>query len=184
MMFFIYAFHLAISIGCSFCVIVNRHILACGNIVGLACLADFAARDLRPDMRLHHACVILVCAFMNKHYNVLLVRTPEIIRDFLALEISNVFLISRQFVSNMAYLKRANQALFVASFAWVRMYYYTKHVAFNTANYIAVYEISDHWVESYLAYLGIMGIFSLNVYWFSLIIKKISRTSQKCGDRG
>jgi hypothetical protein len=170
-------------------VLVNRHIVACGNIVGLACLADFAARDLRPDMRLHHACVIIVIAIMNKYYNVLLVRTPEIIRDVLALEISNVFLISQHFVSNVAYLKRINQAFFVASFSYVRMYYYTKNVVFNTDIYVAIFETCDHWIELYVAYLGVMGIFLLNLYWFYLILMKTSRTLglgrnlNKCVDR-
>ena len=189
MIFYIYAIHLAISIVCSFCVLVNRHVVACANIVGLACLADFATRDLRPDMRLHHACVILVSIFMNKHYNVLLVRTPEIIRDVLALEFSNVFLISQHFVSNVAYLKHINKALFVASFAYVRMYYYTKKVVFNTDINVAIFDICDNWIESYVTYLGVMGIFLLNLYWFYLILAKTARTlglgsnSQKCVDR-
>jgi hypothetical protein len=189
MISYIYAIHLAISIGCSFCVLVNRHVVACGNIVGLACLADFATRDLRPDMRLHHACVILVSALVNKHYKVLLVRNPEAFRDFMVLEISNVFLISQYFVSNVAYLKHINQALFVASFAYVRMYYYTKKVVFNTDINVAIFEICDNWIESYIVYLGIIGIFLLNLYWFYLILAKTARTlgigsnSQKCVDR-
>jgi hypothetical protein len=189
MISYIYAIHLAISIGCSFCVLVNRHVVACSNIVGLACLADFVTRDLRPDMRLHHACVIFVSALVNKHYIVLMVRAPEIIRDFLAVEISNVFLISQHFVSNVAYLKRINQAFFVASFSYVRMYYYTKNVVFNTDNYVTIFEICDHWIESYVAYLGIIGIFLLNLYWFYLILAKTARTlgigsnSQKCVER-
>jgi hypothetical protein len=69
------------------------------------------------------------------------------------------------------------------------MYYYTKTVVFNTDNYVAIFEICDNWIESYVAYLGIIGIFLLNLYWFYLILAKTARTlglgsnSQKCVDR-
>jgi hypothetical protein len=173
MMFYVYAFHLAVSVGSSYCVIINQQLIPCCIIVGLACLADLSCRDLRLDMRVHHAFIIIFCSFINKHYSVFLIQKPEFVRNVLALEISNIFLISQYFLTDYHYAKCANQVLFVSSFAYVRMYYYTKNVAFNPQLYYFVYRICDHWTESYILFSGLIGIFFLNCYWFRLIVMKM-----------
>jgi len=153
--------YLGISLVSSGCCLFQVHVVPCSNFVGLTCLLDFLVLK-RKDMMMHHLFVIGMLHFMNTHE---IDDQQNVVTTLLSPEISTIFLILNNFMQP-GLVKRANQLAFVSTFAYYRLYNYTK------AFHMTFFERARDPLETWQIYISIYGLFALNVYWGMLIALK------------
>jgi hypothetical protein len=167
----------AISLYSMFCIISKSsfHLHACTNLIGLTCLLDFR-KSRPPDIVFHHVITILMTIFVEGHKTSIsrsLYPIYDVIRTVLAIEIPTILLAVEKYIpSERAKLKVAVQVRFAMLFFYYRIYRYTRYIIFNTEAKWAINSTAPHWVDRVHIYGGIYGMFLLNIYWFSVIVRK------------
>jgi hypothetical protein len=162
--------YLGVSLLSSFCIITNFNIITCSNIVGFTCLIDFYFVK-KNDMRLHHMLVLCMIDYMNKHVDIK--NRNDIVYVILSTEISTVFLIMNNLLDKMVIFKNINKLFFVFTFVYYRIYNYSYYLILdkNIYNNFVIYSKNNF--EFYKIYIGVYGMFILNLYWFTLILHGI-----------
>ena len=129
-------------------------------------------------MLAHHSFVLTLLHYMNTHKEI--ENTNEIVSVALSTEISTVFLTLNNLLEHASYepLKTMNKAAFVASFLYYRIYKYARLIADEKVN-TSFWVYSKNNYEYGEVYVGLYGLFMLNVYWLFLIFKKIHKTQQR-----
>jgi len=155
----------------------------------------YKLRKMTNDIFIHHIYTILIGIFFYNHYYNLLDETQmyNFIKNVLSIEVSNIFLCIHQLLKDInsqieneieneldnvnsgiiKYVNRANQALFMSTFVYFRIYHYTRYVVFSSETTMFIINISKNNYHTAYAFIGIYGLFSLNIYWFCLMIKKV-----------
>ena len=159
--------YLGVSLIASLCVITNTYLMECSNLVGLKCLIDLYF-ERKKEMIFHHILALGMIHYMNQHRDI--ENINEIISVLLSTEISTVFLILNNSLEH-SIVKNVNKMVFVSTFFYYRVYNYT-HLLLdkNTNSSFLIYSRNN--VEYYQIYTTLYGLFILNVYWASLILKK------------
>ena len=181
---------LGISLFSSFCVLTNSNLLNCCNIVGVKCIIDFCFK-IKNDMLIHHMLVLFMLHYVNTHNGE---NRNEIISVVLSTEISTIFLTTNNLLKdtasnldyNLDYVKNANKVIFVYSFVYYRVYNYAYYLIFNKNIHNTFLIHSKNMFELCEVYTSVYGLFILNLYWTSIIIKKIFvefLKSVKCADK-
>ena len=168
--------YLSTSLFSTYCVVSNRHLTACANLVGMMCLFDFWFIK-KKDMILHHVFVIVMLHYMNNHtYNP---NRNQIMSVILSTEMSTIFLTLNNLLENasscssIVRLKQMNKLAFVSSFVYYRIYnysYYLLNTEVQTSFLIYSVNPYDRWEICGSIY----GLFLLNVYWTLLIVQKVA----------
>jgi hypothetical protein len=170
--------YFGISLFSTFCIMTNLFIINCSYIVGLMCLIDFYFIK-NKDMILHHTLVMCGLHYLNTHND--LKQKDEILSVLLSSEISTIFLTMNNLLDNKVIIKNINKViikninkcLFVSTFFYYRIYNYSYYLIFNKQIYIIFNKYSKNNFEFFEIYIGIYGMFILNLYWSSLILNKI-----------
>jgi hypothetical protein len=123
----------------------------------------------KKDMMLHHVFVLGMLHFMNTHE---IDDQQNVVTTLLSPEISTIFLILNNFMQP-GLLKRMNQFAFVSTFAYYRMFNYTK--AFQ----MTFYERARTPAEVVQIYISIYGLYAVNMYWGCLIALKALEPARK-----
>lgn len=167
----------AISTYSTFCIISKSsfHLHACTNLIGLTCLLDFR-KSRPPDIIFHHIITILMTIFVEGH-KTSIGRSPypiyDVIRTVLAIEIPTILLAVEKYIpSERAKLKVAVQSTFAATFFYYRIYWYARYIIFNAEAKWAINSTAPRWIDRVHIYSGVYGMFLLNIYWFSVIVRK------------
>jgi hypothetical protein len=165
--------YLGISLFSCFCIMTNFYIITCSNIVGFICLIDFYFVK-KKDMLLHHILVLSMLHYMNYHSDI--ENRKEIVSVILSTETSTIFLTLNNLLENTSSLfnvKKINKLAFVSSFVYYRIYNYSYYLILdkNIHNTFLIYSRNNF--EYCEIYIGLYGLFILNLYWCCLIIKKI-----------
>ena len=161
--------YLGISLFSSFCSITEVYIIPCSIIIGTMCLIDFYFVK-KKDILLHHSFALAMIYYINTHeYNTNITTLTAII---LRTEISTIFLILNNLLKNNN-LKKINKIVFVLTFFYYRIYNYLYYLILNKNVHTNILVYSRNNFEYYESYIGLYGLFSINVYWSYLIIKKI-----------
>jgi len=164
--------YLSISSVSCFCVMKNFYVVPCSNIVGFMCLIDFYFVK-RKDMMLHHFLVLCMLHYMNNHNDI--ENRNEIVSVILTTEISTIFLTTNnllEILGNVVIAKNINNLLFVSSFIYYRIYNYTYYLVLDNNIHKIFYYYSKNKFEFCEIYVGIYGLFILNLYWCGIILKK------------
>jgi len=164
--------YLSISSVSCFCVMKNFYVVPCSNIVGFMCLIDFYFVK-RKDMMLHHFLVLCMLHYMNNHNDI--ENRNEIVSVILSTEISTIFLTTNnllEILGNVVIAKNINNLLFVSSFIYYRIYNYTYYLVLDNNIHKIFYYYSKNKFEFCEIYVGIYGLFILNLYWCGIILKK------------
>jgi hypothetical protein len=166
-----------ISIYSMFCIISKSsfHLHACTNLIGLTCLLDFRKKR-PPDIIFHHIITILMSTFVECN-KTSISRSPypiyDVIRTVLAIEIPTILLAIEKYIpSERAKLKVAVQSTFAMTFFYYRIYRYVRYIIFNADAKHTIDSTAPHMVDRVHIYSGIYGMFLLNIYWFSMIVRK------------
>jgi hypothetical protein len=149
------------------------YVVPCSNIVGLMCLIDFYFIK-RKDMILHHFLVLCMLHYMNNHVDI--ENRSKIVSVILSTEISTIFLTTNNLLEikgNMVIAKNINKLLFVSTFFYYRICNYTYYLILDNNIHKIFYYYSKNKFEFCEIYIGIYGLFCLNLYWFGIIIKKM-----------
>jgi len=126
------------------------------------------------DLTIHHiSCIAL--SGINLYY---LLPNPnsEIINNTIVLascELSTFFLVFNSYLSKKSIFYNANQICFIGSFFYTRIYLFSKYLIYNQSlfNILALY--LDNPIKSGIYYSALYTLYGLNIYWFSIMIKKI-----------
>jgi hypothetical protein len=168
---------IAISIYSMFCIWTKSatHLHACTNLIGLTCLLDFR-KSRPPDILFHHVVTILMTTFVEYH-KTSIYQSPypvyDAVRTILAIEIPTILLAVEKYIpSERAKLKVAVQSAFALFFFYYRIYRYARYIIFNTEAKRAIDSTGLRPMDHVHIYGGIYGMFLLNLYWFSMIVRK------------
>lgn len=168
---------MAISAYSLFCIWTKSatHLHACTNLIGLTCLLDFR-KSRPPDIIFHHIVTMLMTTFIECH-KMSIHQSPyrvyDVIRTILAIEIPTILLAVEKYISSeRAKVKVAVQSTFAALFFYYRIYCYVRYIILNAEAKRAIDSTVPRQVDRVHIYGGIYGMFLLNVYWFSVILKK------------
>jgi hypothetical protein len=136
------------------------------------CLIDFYFVK-KNDMILHHILVLGMLHYMNNHSHI--ENRIEIVSVILSTEISTIFLTTNNLldvVCNMNVLKNINKIVFLSTFVYYRIYNYSYYLILdkNIHNTFLIYSRNNF--EYCEIYIGLYGLFILNLYWSCLILKK------------
>ena len=106
-----------------------------------------------------------------------------------AVEISSIFLVGRIWLADaykkhewnwILHLQSINNMLFVASFAYFRIYLYSANIIFSDEYNTKIREYLVHDIISYYLFnASIYGLYALNIYWFAIILKSLCKRVKK-----
>jgi hypothetical protein len=164
--------YLGISLFSCFCIMTNFYIITCSNIVGVMCLIDFYFVK-KKDMLLHHILVLSMLHYMNNHSDI--ENRKEIVSVILTTETSTIFLTLNNLLENASSLvnvKKINKIAFVLSFVYYRIYNYSYYLILDKNIHNTFFIYSRNNFEFCEIYIGMYGLFILNLYWSYLIFKK------------
>ena len=159
------------------CLAAHYNIIACSNIVGCMCFVDFFFTE-RNDMLAHHSFVLALLHYMNTHQEI--ENRNDIVSVALSTEISTIFLTMNNLLERSPYetLKILNKTAFVVSFMYYRIYKFAWLVA-DERVHTSFLVHSKNSYEYGEIYVGLYGLFLLNVYWLFLIFKKMKKARKE-----
>jgi hypothetical protein len=163
--------YLGISLFSCFCIMNDFYIITCSNIVGLMCFIDFYFVK-KKDMLLHHTLILSMLYYMNNHSHE---NRKEIVSVILSTETSTIFLTLNNLLENtsLVNVKKINKIAFVISFVYYRIYIYSYYLILDKNIHNTFFICSRNNFEYCQVYIGLYGLFFLNLYWFCIIIKTI-----------
>ena len=106
----------------------------------------------------------------------------KIITTLFKTEISTFFYVFHYFLEknkNLYYLILANNILFISSFFWYRLYEYYYNILVNPNVYKNIQSTLEKSKYNYLIYIGLYGLFGLNMYWFIILCKVLFKRTIK-----
>ena len=200
--------YFGISIGSVYCVYVDgTYCDMCVRVVWAMCGVDYVVHfigwsRLRTDMMIHHACVSVLIGMLCRYHafsdlHLLHPQRNLLITTMLSTEISTMFLVviplcrptelcrPTWWIFMVKMISITNQILFLATFAYYRLYKYTVNLLTNADmhQYIydeLTYQNTNTMVIRILYGMTIVGMWILNTYWFVLIVRKACRRVGTC----
>ena len=158
---------LGVSIIASMCVMSNSYILECSNLVGMKCLIDLCF-EKKKDMIFHHVLVVALVHYLNQHNNSEYLKEMNTL--LLSTEFSTIFYMLNDLLQKSV-VKNVNKIAFVSTFYYYRIYKYSYFFLYNNVNNTMIIHSRNNF-EYYEIYFGVYGLFLLNLYWGTLILKK------------
>lgn len=164
--------NLGISLYSFFCVMTDFYVIPCSNIVGIMCFIHLFYVK-KNDMLIHHISVLSMIHYMNTHDDI--ENRKEIISVILSVKTSTIFLALNYLLENSSAvnLKKINSVAFVSTFIYYRIYNYSYYLILDKNIHNTLFIYSKNNFEYCEIYIGLYGLFSLNIYWLCLIFKKI-----------
>jgi hypothetical protein len=175
--------YLSVSIFSTLCVITNCYVIICSNIVGMMCFIDLFIVK-KKDMVIHHLFVLIMLQYMNTHPEI--ENREQIVSVILSTEISTIFLIINNLLNrnnsesfykcNKIILTNVNRLFFITTFMYYRVYSYYVCLLSNKEIHTTLFVYSKSKFQLFEIYLGIYGLFILNLYWTILIFIKLKKS--------
>jgi len=124
---------------------------------------------------IHHIFLLCLASFLHQH-NIHYDTCLFLIIPLLTTEISTLFLSIRHWLEQMDMSRTVwygiNNGLFVVTFLVTRLYIYTTYVIYNPDTYMFIDGLTNHnLADCALSYIGLFGLYALNIYWATLIFK-------------
>jgi len=177
--------HLSISLISTYCILIKNHFFYCTCLIGVLFYMDYVLhylqiRPLNPDIFLHHVFGLFIVHYVYNHREFLSyenIEITEFLENVLSVEIPNIFLALMYLLKNnntSIQIQEINKYAFVSSFAYIRVYNYTRYVVLSEKIYYIVVFISKHPIHQYSMFIGIYGLGIMNLYWFYIIVQKLS----------
>jgi hypothetical protein len=146
----------------------------------------------------HHICGIIVGFYTIQFIDIAVLS--DVVMTIGAVEISTVFLIIRNWLTELSsrykktdtvlpnwlsVVEPVNNMLFIGSFTYFRIYLFSKNIVYNDHFNTNVVHYNNSGSGSGSVYYclfraSMCGLYALNIYWFSLILKSLSRSVKGC----
>jgi len=177
--------YLSVSIFSTLCVITNCYVVICSNVVGVMCFIDLFLIK-KKDMIVHHLFVLIMLHYMNSHPEI--ENREKIISVILSTEVSTIFLIINNLLSrnkkgieifyeyNKVVIIYVNRLFFITTFMYYRVYSYYVCLLSNKEIHNTLFVYSKSKFQLFEIYLGIYGLFILNLYWTVFIFIKLNKS--------
>jgi len=141
-----------------------------GKIIYWQCLFDLLL--CTPDVAVHHAFVL---GILHPYLTTpgLEIHTYNEVSAILSTEISTIFLVIRNVIpAKYKTLATINNIIFIATFAYTRLYHYTTRLIYNAYLHNI---LQTHLTNSQLIplYTSLYGLYFLNLYWGAIILKTL-----------
>lgn len=183
--------YLSVSIFSTLCVISNCYVIICSNIVGMMCFLDIFLIK-KKDMVIHHLFVLIMLHYMNTHPEI--ENREKIVSVILSTEISTIFLIMNNLLNrnntenfaenydkyNKIIITNINRLFFITTFMYYRVYSYYVCLLSNKEIHNTFLIYSKSKIQLFEIYLGIYGLFILNLYWAIFIFIKLKKSIKGC----
>ena len=142
-----------------------------------------------PELVIHHILGYLSCQYILEN-NIDFMQNNKIYKTFFNTELSTIFLSIKLLIDwyktdieKTKYNKLIkiyypiNDLIFLYLFYKLRIYDYFYNIIQNENTYIEIYNnINNSIIKNIKIYSSIYGLFILNIYWFSIICKKLYKT--------
>ena len=175
--------YLSVSIFSTLCVYTNCYIIICSNLVGMMCFIDIFLIK-KKDMIIHHLFVLIMIHYMNSHTEI--ENREKIVSIILSTEISTIFLIMNNLLNrnnienydkyNKIIVTTVNRLFFITTFMYYRVYSYYVSLIANKEIHNTLFIYSKSKFQLFEIYLGIYGLFILNLYWTIFIFIKLKKS--------
>jgi len=163
--------YLFTSLVSTYCVMTNKHLVACTNAVGLICLGDLCVVQ-KKDMAFHHVVVLCLVHYMNTHRNN--PYSNQVMYGIVSTEISTIFLTLNNLLDNkFTATKQMNKLAFISTFVYYRIYNYSYHLFLDADVRNSYFAYSETPFELCEVCGSICALFLVNVYWTLLIVDKV-----------
>ena len=185
--------YLSVSIFSTLCVISNCYVIICSNIVGMMCFIDIFLIK-KKDMIIHHLFVLIMLHYMNTHPEI--ENREKIVSVILSTEISTIFLIINNLLNrnnrnnrdntenydkyNKIIITNINRLFFITTFMYYRVYSYYVCLLSNREIHNTFFIYSKSKIQLFEIYLGIYGLFILNLYWTIFMFIKLKKSIKGC----
>ena len=126
-------------------------------------------------MLLHHILIFDLLHYLNDHNDI--ENKIEIVSAILSTEISTIFLITNNLLDISSNLIFINKIVFFYTFIYYRIYNYSYYLILNKNTHNIFYIYSKNNFELCEIYIGVYGLFILNLYWTCLILNKMIFTT-------
>ena len=147
--------------------------------VGLHAVIDFFINK-SYDIKFHHFCIFGIMLY-DIYYNISLEDRFIFLYPLLKTEISSIFYVLKEWLPKKTVLYNINSLLFLVSFIKFRLYDYYYEIIYNNIYFDIIFQkYSPH--NYYLPAISLAscyGLYILNLYWFSIIIKILYKTMVK-----
>lgn len=181
--------YLCISLFSTFCVMTNFYVVVCSNVVGCMCFIDLFIVK-KKDMMLHHLFVLSMLHYMNCHPE--FENRNKVVSIILSTEISTIFLIINNLLnrynienyknSTKMVVSNINRLFFVSTFMYYRVYKYYYFLISDEQIQNNFVRYSRGNIQLFEIFIGVYGLFILNLYWTLFILIKLNK-SIKCCDK-
>ena len=164
----------------------NSLVTAC-YIVGIHAIIDMFLCS--KEVVLHHLC-ILSTIFYKVWWQVDNYHDALVMKTMLSTEFSTVFYVAKLWLDqykksintktsttfNIVY--GLNDSIFFASFFKLRIFDYYYNIISNAGFHYDMwdYYIDGHYIRALFLYFGVYGLYGLNLYWGTIILKKVFKT--------
>jgi hypothetical protein len=175
--------YLIISSSVSYCIFINKYLYLCVYTVCCFCILDYILHvlkinKLKRDMILHHNFVLCNILFIHNHLYPVTYNINDaniIIRNVLSTEISTIFLILNNLIKHdkLKIINNINQVFFVSSFIYYRIYNYWIYIIISKETNLFIINVSKNNFHLIYMYIGIYGLFAINIFWLTRIFNKI-----------
>lgn len=188
----IYIFYFAFALGVSICIQTDQYLEQCVYAVGAFTTIDlvFIMKKYRtkPDMIFHHIFSLFIVAFFHNHAYIETCNLHEkdlLIKGVLSTEISSIFLAIYKILKTNKYvvLRYSNNTAYLATFVYYRIYsYYVNIISRDETNRFII-GISKNDYHLATIYMGLYGLFALNLYWVPLSVYTLCKSPPRGGDQ-
>lgn len=155
------------------------------NMVIFQCAYDVFLWHTNSSV-LHHICLLFLGSFLYQNQieydNCLFLIVP-----LLSTEISTLFLSIRhwleQFQMTNTVWYSINNGFFVTTFLITRIYIFSNYIIYNPDTYAFAELVTNHEITACFSfYIGIYGLFALNIYWVTIIVKVLLKSFRESLD--
>jgi hypothetical protein len=163
---------LATSLLCIIGLLINMKESIIVFFLGIYCIIDVLFFKCKNDIIIHHIFVwIFIWTFFMFPFEK--ESLSKYARILLWAETSSIFLIIRQYYKNVY-----NDVLLFISFSYFRIWFLGKEIVLNVDfwNWVKDGVITMNSINGYMAILSVGGFYYINLYWFSILLKKIYKT--------
>jgi hypothetical protein len=178
-------FYLLFMIAITICIHNSIFLDECTYAVGTYFIVDFAfMRRLKTDKLFHHIFAMCIIVFFHIYAYPVTYDLKEkvfLMKSVLSVETSSIFLTANYLLDENAntVIVYANYVAFVTTFLYYRIYsYYVNVISRYETNHFII-SVSKNGYHTICVYIGIYGLFALNLYWIPVIAQYIIRRHQK-----
>lgn len=173
-------FYFLFMVAIVWCIHTSKYLDECIYAVGTYTVVDLVfMRKLKVDILIHHIFALSIIAFFCIYTYPVTYDVNEkmfLVKSVLSTEVSSIFLAANYLIPKARKgLYYTNCVVFVATFLYYRIYYYYVNIISRPQTNHFIISVSKNGYHTIMVYVGIYGLYALNLYWVPCIGAYIMR---------